>query len=64
MTLRERDIYDEIVRLNRLLIDYKCSGKDTDFICNTIRQTIKKLDELQATKAEIREMNKRNKKRR
>ena len=30
MTLNERDIYDEIVRLNRLLISYKNGGPNKE----------------------------------
>lgn len=48
MTLNERGIYDEIVRLDRLLIDYKNSGRDTEFILKEIKRNIENLDKMQA----------------
>lgn len=47
MTTRERNIYDEIVRLDRLLTEYKTSGQDIEFIIKEIATNIGRLDNLQ-----------------
>ncbi len=64
MTLNERDIYDEIVRLNRLLISYKNGGRDTDFILDQIKKNIERLDNLQMRMQLSRQCTLRSKRRR